>query len=177
MDKKWITKKDESGENMHIPIRSKKPFGVQREMALRDVEKLREMGLRARLIETNRKNKLYAPYESAIDKEGNMVIKKDNEIKEVKKDATRKVYHTGNYIASVFHPLAFEDGAYTVSINRDGVIPSYNNTYFTQVMAKSPASAFKEVINTPNFMKWKDDLEKRIKEGKVRTDYHSKYTW
>jgi len=63
---KWITKKDETGENKHIPIRPRKPFGVTREKALRDVEKLREMGLRARLIETNRKNKLYAPYEATI---------------------------------------------------------------------------------------------------------------
>jgi hypothetical protein len=63
---KWITKKDENGENKHIPIRPRKPFGVTREKALREVEKLREMGLRARLIETNRKHKLYAPYEATI---------------------------------------------------------------------------------------------------------------
>ncbi|MFP3257321.1 MAG: hypothetical protein RXO36_05940 [Candidatus Nanopusillus acidilobi] len=109
---KWITKKDESGENKHIPIRPRKPFGVSREKALRDVEKLREMGLRARLIETNRKHKLYAPYEATIDEEGNPIpenetniqkdeiienketeIKKENEVKteRVKKGKKSKI--------------------------------------------------------------------------------------
>jgi hypothetical protein len=43
------------------------------------------MGKRARLIETNRNRKLYAPYKSAIDEKGNLVIdEKDNEEQEDK---------------------------------------------------------------------------------------------
>ncbi|MFP3257320.1 MAG: hypothetical protein RXO36_05935 [Candidatus Nanopusillus acidilobi] len=109
---KWITKKDESGENKHIPIRPRKPFGVSREKALRDVEKLREMGLRARLIETNRKHKLYAPYKATIDEEENSItenesktqknetreetkIKKENEVKTEEKTLENRDYAIG----------------------------------------------------------------------------------
>jgi len=111
---KWITKKDENGENKHIPIRPRKPFGVTREKALRDVEKLREMGLRARLIETNRKHKLYAPYKATINEEGNPIpenetniqkdeiienketeIKKENEVKTEEKTLENRDYAIG----------------------------------------------------------------------------------
>jgi hypothetical protein len=71
----------------------------------------------------------------------------------------------------LFYPLAFEDGVYTVRIYRDGTLPYDRNTYSTMVTAKSPRDAYKKVINTPEFKRWKDDVEKRIKEGKERTDY------
>lgn len=45
------------------PIR-KKPYGVSRELALEEVEALRKKGLRARLIETNKRLDLYAAYEA-----------------------------------------------------------------------------------------------------------------
>ena len=188
---KWITKKDESGENKHIPIRPRKPFGVSREKALREVEKLREMGLRARLIETNRKHKLYAPYEAIIDEEGNPIPENETNIQkdetketkeiEIKKEETKeenkemdtqkKYFHLENkYSAEVFHPRAFEDGVYTVRIHRDGIPQTDENTYSTMVDAKSPIDAYEMVINTPKFKRWKEDVEKRIKEGKERTD-------
>jgi len=85
MATRWITKKNRHDENIHIPIKDRKPFGIPRERALIDVEKLREAGKRARLIETNRKRKLYAPYESVIDEEGNPIP--DNEPK-IQKDET-----------------------------------------------------------------------------------------
>ena len=48
-----------------IPIRQK-PYGEPRSRAARQTEELRKKGKRARLIETNRRLKLYAPYESIL---------------------------------------------------------------------------------------------------------------
>jgi len=188
MATRWMTKKGRDGRNRHIPIKDRRPYGIQREKALIDVEKLREAGERARLIETNRKHKLYAPYESVIDDEENPIpdneskIQKDETIKnketEIKKDENKEMdtqerhYHLENkYDAVVFHPLAFEDGVYTVNIDRDGTIPVDRNRYSTMVEAKSSKDAYEMVINTPQFKKWKEDVEKRIKEGKERTDW------
>jgi len=91
-------------------------------------------------------------------------------LKDKKKRVITKIYYFGNkYTAKVFHPFAFEKGAYTVSIGKIGTSALDRNEYFTQVMAKSPSSALKEVINTPDFKRWKENLEKRIKEGKEKT--------
>lgn len=48
------------------PIRKRQPFGVTRNIAYEDVMALRQQGKRARLIETNTRLDLYAPYESVI---------------------------------------------------------------------------------------------------------------
>ena len=48
------------------PINKKKPYGISREVAYEDVQALRNKGQKARLIETNRKKKLYAPYEGML---------------------------------------------------------------------------------------------------------------
>ena len=48
------------------PIRKRQPFGVTRNVAYEDVIALRQQGKRARLIETNTRLDLYAPYESVI---------------------------------------------------------------------------------------------------------------
>lgn len=48
------------------PIRDRKPYGVTRQLAYEDVISLRKKGMRARLIKTNKKLDLYAPYESVI---------------------------------------------------------------------------------------------------------------
>ncbi len=48
------------------PVNRKKPFGISRELAFRDVEKLRADGDRARLVRTNRRLDLYAPYVAVI---------------------------------------------------------------------------------------------------------------
>ena len=83
-----------------------------------------------------------------------------------------KIYYLGNkYTARVFHPLAFEKGVYTVDIRKIGTSWVDRNEYFTQVMAKSPLSAVKKVINTPDFKRWQEYLEKRIKAGKEKTGY------
>jgi len=99
------------------------------------------------------------------------MIKNNNKVQ-------KKYFRLGSkYRAKVFHPLAFERGVYTVTIRRSGTEPVDRNTYLTQVMAKSPASAYKKVINLPDFKRWKENLERRIKEGKERTDYRSKVPW
>ena len=54
-----------SGRKVY-PLR-KVPYGVDREIAFRDVEFLRAGGSRARLVNTNRKLHLYAPYVSALE--------------------------------------------------------------------------------------------------------------
>jgi len=90
----------------------------------------------------------------------------------VKARHKRKVWwKESNYSATVKHPSRFENGVYAVNIHRNGTIPVDRNRYFAQVTAKSPASAYTKVINTPDFKRWKENLEKRIKEGKERTDY------
>jgi len=87
-----------------------------------------------------------------------------------KERVVTKIYYFGNkYTAKVFHPLAFEKGVYTVSIGKIGISSLDRNIYFTQVMAESQLSAFKKVINTPDFKRWQENLEKRIKEGKEKT--------
>ena len=48
------------------PIKKRQPFGVTRNVAYDDVMALRRQGKRARLIETNTRLDLYAPYESVI---------------------------------------------------------------------------------------------------------------
>jgi len=95
-----------------------------------------------------------------------------------KNKVQKKYFRLGSkYRAKVFHPLAFEHGVYTVTIRRSGTEPVDRNTYLTQVMAKSPINAYKKVINLPDFKRWKESLERRIKEGKERTDYRSKVPW
>jgi len=48
------------------PIKKRKPFGIAKNVAYKDVIALRKQGKRARLIETNRRLDLYAPYEATI---------------------------------------------------------------------------------------------------------------
>jgi hypothetical protein len=98
-------------------------------------------------------------------------------IKNKKKLQKKYFRFGGKYRAKVFHPLAFERGVYTVTVRRSGTEPNDRNTYLTQVMAKSSTSAYKKVINSPDFKRWKENLETRIKEGKERTDYPSKVMW
>ena len=48
------------------PVNKQKAYGVARQLAYEDVVKLRDHGKRARLIRTNQKLDLYAPYESTL---------------------------------------------------------------------------------------------------------------
>jgi len=50
------------GKDRQVYPVKKKPFGIPRKLAYEDVEALRSKGERARLIKTNRKLDLYAPY-------------------------------------------------------------------------------------------------------------------
>lgn len=63
--------KGKGRERQVYPIGKRKPFGVSRELALEDVQALRKEGKRARLIRTNRKLDLYAPYESILPESSN----------------------------------------------------------------------------------------------------------
>ena len=45
-----------------FPIQKRKPYGISRQLAYEDVQSLRQEGKKARLIKTNRKLDLYAPY-------------------------------------------------------------------------------------------------------------------
>ena len=48
------------------PVNKRKPFGVSRQLAYEEVMALRSEGQKARLIKTNRRLDLYAPYESVL---------------------------------------------------------------------------------------------------------------
>ena len=58
--------KGKGKDRKSYPINKKKPYGISREVAYEDVQALRNKGQKARLIETNRKKKLYAPYEGML---------------------------------------------------------------------------------------------------------------
>ena len=49
-----------------FPIQKRKPYGISRTLAYEDVQAMRNAGKRARLIETNTRLDLYAPYESVL---------------------------------------------------------------------------------------------------------------
>ena len=55
------------GDNRKVyPVNPRKPYGISREVAYEDVQAIRNRGQKARLIETNRRLDLYAPYESVL---------------------------------------------------------------------------------------------------------------
>ncbi len=62
---RWISKKGEDGRVKHISIQ---PYGESRRKAERTVDLLRKEGERSRLIETNRRLELYAPYRSVMSR-------------------------------------------------------------------------------------------------------------
>ena len=67
MDNGWKSKKDKNGNVTHYKTNNaKKPFGVSRELAAEEVQAMRKNGYKARLIKTNRRLDLYAPYESVL---------------------------------------------------------------------------------------------------------------
>jgi hypothetical protein len=106
MPQRWITKKKKNDENIHIPIKDRKPFGIPREKALINVEKLREMGKRARLIETNRKHKLYASYVATIDENGNPITENETETQKNETEE-EKTLENRDYAIGVLRVLGF----------------------------------------------------------------------
>ena len=67
MNNGWKSKKNKNGNVTHYRTNNtRKPYGISREVAYKDVEALRSRGMKARLIETNRGLELYAPYESVL---------------------------------------------------------------------------------------------------------------
>ncbi len=67
------------------PVNKRQPYGVTRKLASEDVLAMRNQGKKARLIETNKRLDLYAPYESTIPtpsvtKQGNSVIPESDPI-------------------------------------------------------------------------------------------------
>ena len=58
--------KGKGKERKVYPVKKRQPYGISRELAYKDVQALREKGKKARLIETNKRLVLYAPYESDL---------------------------------------------------------------------------------------------------------------
>ena len=48
------------------PVKKRQAFGVPRNLAYDEVQELRKQGKRARLIKTNQRLDLYAPYEGML---------------------------------------------------------------------------------------------------------------
>ena len=80
--KKFITVK-RKGNKQAVPISKRKPYGIQRELAYDEVQKLRKEGNKARLIETNRKRNLYAAYEGTIPVETKQSSENTGDNKEI----------------------------------------------------------------------------------------------
>jgi len=71
------------------PVKKRKPFGVPRQLAYEDVVALRNKGQKARLIKTNRRLDLYAPYESVLppgDTEEKLPNKKFSSYEEIEEE-------------------------------------------------------------------------------------------
>ncbi len=60
--------KGKGKEKKVYPI-NRKAYGIPRELALKDVQQLRDQGKRARLIKTNMRLDLYTPYEATLPKQ------------------------------------------------------------------------------------------------------------
>ncbi len=89
------------GENRKVyPVGKGNPYGEPRDRALREVISLRERGERARLIETNKRLSLYAPYESTLKQEPNEIDKTKKEVAPVNETATNTEHHTTEQIPS-----------------------------------------------------------------------------
>ena len=61
--------KGRGNERQVYPIQKRKPFGIPRKLAYEEVMALRKQGKKARLIKTNQRLDLYAPYEGIIPDE------------------------------------------------------------------------------------------------------------
>jgi hypothetical protein len=92
------------------PITKRVPYGVPRSLALEEVERLRKEGERARLIETNRNRRLYAPYESELKRveshkesetqgSGKGNVEKQNETKDTVQNNNSTVKSISNELA------------------------------------------------------------------------------
>ena len=71
------------------PVNPRKPYGISREAAYEDVQAMRAQGQKARLIETNRRLDLYAPYESVLppeDTEEKLPNKKFSSYEEIEEE-------------------------------------------------------------------------------------------
>ncbi|MCL5730935.1 MAG: hypothetical protein M1605_02290 [Candidatus Thermoplasmatota archaeon] len=73
-----------------FPIQKRKPYGISRQLAYEDVQAFRKEGKKARLIKTNNKLDLYAPYVSDIPDAPETHTKMEPE-KEEKISSSRKV--------------------------------------------------------------------------------------
>lgn len=72
--KRPITPRVEGVSTKILGYGERSPYGESRNKALNAVERLRESGERSRLIETNRRLKLYAPYRSILGKDGSLQL-------------------------------------------------------------------------------------------------------
>ena len=79
MTGRWI-KVEQNGKKQAVQVKRRKPYGIERPLALEEVQELRKKGDKARLIETNRKRKLYAPYLGILQKDINSPKSLENAI-------------------------------------------------------------------------------------------------
>ena len=79
MSGRWI-KVEQNGKKQAVQVKRRKPYGIERPLALEEVQELRKKGDKARLIETNRKRKLYAPYLGILQKDINSPKSLENAI-------------------------------------------------------------------------------------------------
>ena len=83
--------KGKGKERQVYPVKKKQVFGVTRNLAYEDVLSLRSQGKRARLIQTNKRLDLYAPYESVISIENNPDTQANPDINQKPKPETPPV--------------------------------------------------------------------------------------
>ena len=82
MSGRWI-KVEQNGKKQAVQVKRRKPYGIERPLALEEVQELRKKGDRARLIETNRNKRLYAAYMGVSQKGMNSPKSLENAINQV----------------------------------------------------------------------------------------------
>jgi hypothetical protein len=175
------------------PIKKRQPFGVTRKLAYEDVLALRKEGKRARLIKTNKKLDLYAPYEAVGPDSPQENTENNPEPVNSQKDASsgpltinevEKVKSTmAPLITRHFSPLSIysKDGkTYAVSIDDAHIMMLYA-TLNGQVSGEEnpvgqkiriPALSYED-SNSAQFTLGKDqqmDLLRELREHKDATD-------
>jgi hypothetical protein len=139
-----------------IPIRQK-PYGEPRSRAARQIEELRKKGKRVRLIETNKRLELYAPYRSILDtKTGKIRLIRSREVPENLKGEHIPLKNLGDMKRADISTLLRSLGGHEVEI-----IPLPGGRFDVK-------AALKENEDRGQINEWFRDVEKVIQESRSK---------
>ena len=139
-----------------IPIRQK-PYGEPRSRALRQIEDLRRKGRKVRLIETNKRLELYAPYRSILDtRTGKIRLIKSKEAPENLRGEHIPLKNLGDMKRADISTLLRSLGGHEIEI-----IPLPGGRFDVK-------AALKENEDRGQINEWFKDVEKVIQESRSK---------